>query len=126
MPLGERHLDDARDAAVSLAELQSADQLDVEAPAGAERRFQCRDLFGEFVGALDNAGENLRIDDAVGEKILDFEYNNSWYPITDGPGASLVIVNENAPWDTWGMKSSWRPSAIDFGSATKAYSSRLR
>jgi len=73
-------------------------------------------IAGQYVGILDNGGENLRVDDAVGEKILDFGYDNKWYPITDGPGASLVIVNENADWRTWNVKESWRPSAHDFGS----------
>jgi len=65
-------------------------------------------IAGQFTGALNNAGEELRLDDPAGEKILEFSYNNSWYPITDGMGGSLVIVNENAPWDTWGQKASWR------------------
>jgi hypothetical protein len=73
-------------------------------------------IAGQYVGALDNGGENLRIDDAVGERVLDFSYNNSWYPITDGAGPSLVIVDENAPWNTWDNKSSWRPSTHEKGS----------
>src|SRR5262249_43086104 len=56
-------------------------------------------IAGQYGGNLDNNGETLRLDDAVNEKILEFSYNNSWYPITDGPGDSLVIVNENAVWD---------------------------
>jgi len=67
-------------------------------------------IAGEFAGSLDNAGETLRLEDATGEKILDFAYNNSWYPITDGLGFSLVIVNDLASWDTWDKKSSWRAS----------------
>ena len=73
-------------------------------------------IAGAYVGILDNGGETLRLDDAVGEKILDFRYENNWYPITDGPGASLVIVNPAADWKTWALKESWRPSAYDFGS----------
>jgi len=71
---------------------------------------------GAYVGILDNGGENLRLDDAVGEKILDFRYENNWYPVTDGPGASLVFINPAADWKTWGLKASWRPSAYDLGS----------
>jgi len=56
---------------------------------------------GQYTGALNNGGETLRLEDAVGEKILEFAYDNTWYPITDSLGFSLVIVNENAPWDTW-------------------------
>lgn len=71
---------------------------------------------GQYSGILNNAGENIQLDDAVGEKILNFSYNNSWYPITDGPGASLVIVNQSADWRSWDLSTSWRPSAYDFGS----------
>lgn len=73
-------------------------------------------IAGEYAGFLDNAGEVLRLEDAVGEKILEFAYDNHWYPLTDGLGFSLVIVNENAPWDTWGRKESWRASATVSGS----------
>ena len=34
-------------------------------------------IAGQFVGALDSNGETLRLDDAVGEKILEFAYNDS-------------------------------------------------
>jgi hypothetical protein len=71
---------------------------------------------GVYTGSLDNNGETIRLDDAVNEKILDFRYENNWYPSTDGAGFSLVIVDENAPYYTWDLKSSWRPSGHDFGS----------
>jgi hypothetical protein len=73
-------------------------------------------IAGEYIGFLDNGGETLRLDDAVGEKVLDFRYNNSWYQNTDGPGFSLVIVDEHAAWNTWDERASWRPSAYDHGS----------
>ena len=71
---------------------------------------------GVFAGSLDSNGEQLRLEDAVGEKILEFSYNNSWYPITDGLGFSLVIVDDTAPWFTWADKASWRPSGELHGS----------
>ena len=73
-------------------------------------------IASQYSGALANGGENLRLDDAVGEKILEFSYDNRWYPITDGLGFSLVIADENAPWDTWGQKASWRASSRLSGS----------
>lgn len=76
-------------------------------------------IAGQYSGILNNSGENIQLDDSVGEKILDFRYNNSWYPITDGPGASLVIVDANADWRSWDSKAAWRPSAIDFGSPSQ-------
>ena len=72
-------------------------------------------IAGQYIGSLDDNGENIEIQDAVGEKVQDFSYNNSWYPITDGAGASLVIINDQAPWDSWGLKASWRPSTYDNG-----------
>ena len=77
---------------------------------------------GQYTGSLDNGGEALRLDDAVGEKILDFSYDNRWYPVTDGLGFSLVIVDETAPWNTWGARTSWRPSASVGGSPAQTNS----
>jgi len=73
-------------------------------------------IAGVYSNNLDNAGERISLHDAVGEQVLDFTYNNSWYPVTDGLGFSLVIVNENADWTTWDLKESWRASAVDIGS----------
>ncbi len=84
-------------------------------PAAFASRYPGVNVAGTFLGSLDNAGEAIRLDDAVNEKILDFSYNNSWYPMTDGNGLSLVIVNENAPFNTWGDKVSWRPSNTSDG-----------
>ena len=52
----------------------------------------------------------------LGEPILDFTFHDNWYPATDGAGFSLVILNENAALDTWGLASSWRPSSELLGS----------
>jgi hypothetical protein len=65
---------------------------------------------GQYAGLLDNAGERIRLLDASNEEVLDFSYNNSWYPITDGLGFSLVNTNLMGEPDSWGHKSSWRPS----------------
>ncbi|HEY0549473.1 MAG TPA: lamin tail domain-containing protein [Verrucomicrobiae bacterium] len=84
--------------------------------------FNCRygidhTVAGVYAGTLDNSGERIKLDDSVGEQILDFSYNNSWYPITDGLGFSLVVVNENAAFNTWDEKESWRASGAFNGSA---------
>jgi hypothetical protein len=67
-------------------------------------------IAGQYSGSLENRGENLRLEDAAGEKVLEFRYDNQWYEITDGFGFSVVIADENAPWNTWGQRASWRPS----------------
>jgi len=74
-------------------------------------------IAGQYEGSLDNAGERIRLEDAIGRTILDFEYRDGWYDVTDGDGFSLTIINPSDP-DTnnWGLKDSWRPSALFGGS----------
>jgi hypothetical protein len=67
---------------------------------------------GPYGGQLDNAGERLTLEGPLGEPILDFTYDDDWYPITDGHGFSLAIVEENGPLDSWGMATSWRPDGV--------------
>lgn len=71
---------------------------------------------GAYIGNLDNAGERLRLLDASNEEILDFTYDDGWYPVTDGLGFSLVVVDEAADPDTWNRRSQWRPSSGSSGS----------
>lgn len=71
---------------------------------------------GEFTGQLDNTGERLVLEGPLREPILDFRYEDEWYPITDGPGFSLVVVNEQAAPSAWGDPRNWRPSASAGGS----------
>ena len=84
--------------------------------AFAARYGSLTNVAGAYVGALNNGGERLTLLDASGEEVLDFSYNNSWYPFTDGQGFSLVVVDETAPPDAWGHSSNWRASAYEHGS----------
>jgi hypothetical protein len=73
-------------------------------------------VLGAFTGNLDNAGENIVLLGGVREPILDFSYDDDWYPVTDGLGFALTIVDENAARDTWGLASSWRAGSVVNGS----------
>jgi hypothetical protein len=73
-------------------------------------------LAGEYSGSLDNSGDRLTLLGPVGEPILDFSYDPTWYPITDGGGFSLVVVDPAAPTSTWGLAQNWRPSSGSGGS----------
>jgi hypothetical protein len=69
---------------------------------------------------LANDGDRLVLEGGVREPILDFEYDDDWYPATDGHGFSLQIVNDGAAASTWGLKSSWRPSGVAGGTPSAA------
>ena len=84
--------------------------LVVKNSAAFTTRYGTATVAGQYTGSLDNAGERLRLVDAANEEILDFSYNNSWYPVTDGIGFSLVIANENGEPDLWNQKGGWHPS----------------
>jgi hypothetical protein len=72
---------------------------------------------GEYTGALDNRGERIRLENAIGEGILDFEYRDDWRSVTDGEGFSLTIIDAaNPDINAWNDKTGWRPSAQVGGS----------
>ena len=72
---------------------------------------------GQYTGRLDNGGERIRLEDAIGQTILDFSYNDDWRPNTDGDGFSLTIINPtSADVNEWNCKNGWRPSAFVNGS----------
>jgi len=66
---------------------------------------------GVYEGSLSNGGEGIRLEDALGRVILDFEYKDGWYKSTDGRGHSLV-VREPGSVDPGllGDKDSWLAS----------------
>jgi hypothetical protein len=72
---------------------------------------------GQYSGKLNNAGERIRLEDAVGLVILDFDYEDGWRPVTDGEGFSLTVIDpvNTAPY-AWNEKHSWRASAYSGGS----------
>ena len=73
-------------------------------------------IAGEFSGSLDNAGEMIALNGPLMVPVVSFEYSPTWYPLTDGAGFSLVLKDENTPYASYGLASSWRASSIDRGS----------
>ncbi len=53
-------------------------------------------VLGQYTGRLNNDGETIQLQDAAGENILKFTWNDRWYPATDGGGYAMVILDENA------------------------------
>jgi len=74
-------------------------------------------ILGPYIGQLDNGGETIKLEDFTNSTIQEFSYNDGWYPITDGIGFSLVVIDCNEPnLDTWDDRAGWRPSAAIDGS----------
>jgi hypothetical protein len=71
---------------------------------------------GVYTNGLGNDGDHLVLTGPLGEPILDFSYNDTWYPAADGLGFSLVLRDAAAPLSTWGQADSWRPSTAINGS----------
>ncbi|MGB2808261.1 MAG: lamin tail domain-containing protein, partial [Sedimentisphaerales bacterium] len=74
-------------------------------------------IAGQYTGSLANDGERIKLRDAVGRTILDFEYGDGWRSITDGDGFSLTIIDptDSEP-NNWDQKESWRASVYRNGS----------
>jgi len=70
-------------------------------------------ILGEYKGKLDNGGERLRLEiDSISAGILDFEYEDEWYPETDGAGPSLVVIDNSVSSLEWGLKENWNASVV--------------
>ncbi|MEW6158352.1 MAG: lamin tail domain-containing protein [Verrucomicrobiota bacterium] len=73
-------------------------------------------IAGAFDGQLNDAGDLVILEGPLQEPIHSFRYSDEWFPITDGFGFSLVIVNDSAPLNTWTNAAAWRPSSRIGGS----------
>lgn len=81
----------------------------VKNQAAFQSRYPGVAIGGVYTGSLDNGGERIAIRGPAGT-VLDFNYDDDWYPVTDGLGYSLVVVDPIAPALTYGAKANWRPS----------------
>ena len=74
-------------------------------------------IAGQFSGRLANNGNRIRLEDALGQTILDFRYKDGWYDSTDGQGYSLTINDPTDPNTlNWNNKDAWSPSLRANGS----------
>jgi hypothetical protein len=84
--------------------------------AAFEARYgQDINVAGQYSGRLNNAGERIELEDAIGQTILDFSYRDGWRSVADGDGFSLTIIDPTAT-DDWNDGDSWRASAYIGGS----------
>ena len=74
-------------------------------------------IAGEYSGRLNNGGERIKLENSCGQTILDFNYEDNWYVVTDGQGFSLTIIDPSNPDpNSWDQKESWRSSMYIGGS----------
>jgi hypothetical protein len=73
-------------------------------------------IAGQFTGAINNAGERIELQDALGQTILNFSFKDGWYPITDGADFSLNIIDPTNPDpNSWEYADYWQPSSVAGG-----------
>ena len=67
---------------------------------------------GVYEGSLDNGDENveLALMEPFSARILDFTYEDDWYPATDGGDRSLVIRDPAGATSQWELQEGWRAS----------------
>ena len=75
-------------------------------------------LLGEFDGSLSNGGEQIELGyPAIGiGPLAAFEYDDDWFPSTDGEGFSLVLNDPQAAPASWDNITAWRHSSAVDGS----------
>ncbi len=73
-------------------------------------------IAGEFQGSLDNGGEKLRLLDSIGEQVLEFSYDDDWYPVPAGQSRSLVLRQPMPGYEQFGEHGSWQLSSGAQGS----------
>ena len=64
-------------------------------------------VLGGYEGNLDNGGERIELTEVSGEVVVDFAYDDIWYPITDGGGYSLVLRDPATEVTALGLAPSW-------------------
>jgi hypothetical protein len=77
---------------------------------------------GQYLGRLANNGERIKLEDAAGQTILNFEYEDGWHSITDGDGFSLTVIEpgDSAIYSSQGLIAHWK---FDDGSGNTAIDS---
>lgn len=73
-------------------------------------------IAGEFTGALNNSANTIRVVGRNGEPISEVRYSDSWAPLADGFGFSLVLRDETSLPSDIGSESRWRLSSHVGGS----------
>ncbi|MBC8378811.1 MAG: lamin tail domain-containing protein [Planctomycetes bacterium] len=76
-----------------------------------EAQYPGVDAVGQYVGKLNNGGERIVMTLAnppLEAAVMRFDYNNTWYPSTDGAGSALEIIDPTIHPAEWDNAESWQ------------------
>jgi hypothetical protein len=73
-------------------------------------------IAGQYEGQLDDDGETIQVNDVVGESILEFRYDPTWFPPSDEGGRSIVVRNAAGPFQNYDFPTHWALSGALGGS----------
>jgi hypothetical protein len=82
-------------------------------------------IIGALLASLPDNEGRLVLAGPLGEPIQDFTYHDDWYPVTDGPGFSLVPANPLETQTNWDSAEAWRPAGSDDGTPGQPDPGRL-
>jgi hypothetical protein len=76
-------------------------------------------IAGDYTGNLDNGGERivLRLPVPYDAAIMRFSYDDAWYPLTDGFGSVLSVVDAYAEPAAWDEPENWQQAPPTPGSS---------
>jgi hypothetical protein len=88
----------------------------------AERFGSGINVLGEYDGKLSDGGDSIVLQpaDPYDAAILRFDFNDTWYPVTDGGGYSLTIVDAAASAGSWDSSANWQAGSLLGGSPGRA------
>ena len=70
-------------------------------------------ILGTYTGRLSDGGEKMKLGYDVLEMtpLASFDYEDDWFPSTDGEGFSLVLTDSQSDPVSWDSKAAWRHSS---------------
>ncbi len=73
-------------------------------------------IAGAFIGTLSDTGESIRLLDNVGENVLAFTFDSTWFPPSSGGGRTLVVRSASPDWAAYSLPTNWALSGNANGS----------
>jgi hypothetical protein len=73
-------------------------------------------VVGPYAGSIADRGEEMGFLGALGERVFSFNFQNTWFPETDGQGRSLVLLDPRSAPETWRTPEAWAASVAENGS----------